>query len=225
MDIFAGLLSIVVINLLLSGDNALVIALASRRLAEEQRKKAILLGSAGAIILRVLLVLAALPLLELPYLRMAGGLLLLWIAIDLVLDENADNTRQKDIQASRNLWGAVKTILVADLVMSLDNVVAIVAAAQGNVPLLLTGLAISVPIIVWGSGAIMVIVARWPQVIIAGAAFLGWIGGEMFVSDEFITLYMSLKFLPGWAIPAVFAAVVLFAEFIVRRTGTGRRFS
>ena len=223
MDFFRGLFSIIAINLLLSGDNALVIAMASRSLTQVQRKAAVMWGSAGAVILRVILALIAVPLLELPYLRMLGGILLLWIAVDLLFNGSGSQSRSQDIRASKNLFGAVKTILVADMVMSIDNVVAIVAVAQGNVSLLIIGLAVSIPIIVWGSKAVMTIMERWPQVIIAGAAFLGWIGGEMFAGDEIIVRYFSPSLLPDWVIPGGFAAVVLFAEFIIKRKVIKRR--
>jgi len=172
--------SIVLANILLSGDNAVVIALAARGLPPEHQKKAIVLGSVAAIIMRVLLTIVAVKLLTLPWLKVVGGLLLLYIGVDLLLDDDEVHDH-----AARpvSIASAVRIILVADLVMSLDNVLAVAAAAQGNTPLLVIGLAISIPLIVFGSTMLLKVMQRFPIIITAGAALLGWLAGEMLLTD------------------------------------------
>jgi YjbE family integral membrane protein len=213
MDYLTILFSIIVVNLLLSGDNALVIALASRRLPPRQQKAAVLWGGAGAVGLRVVLTIGAVWLLTVPYLQLAGGLLLLWVAIQLAADSHHT---QDDIKPAQSLGGAVKTILVADLVMSLDNVVAIAGVSRGNVAMLVVGLAISIPIIIWGSKLIGLLMERWPLAIIAGAAFLGWTGGEMAVADRASLPTMVAYPMLEWLIPGVFAAVVVLMDYMKR---------
>lgn len=210
MDLILPLFSIILINILLSGDNALVIALASRNLPEHQQRAAILWGGAGAIGLRIIFVFVATALLQIPYLQLIGGILLLWIALKLVSD---DHQGTENIEASANLWGAVKTIIVADVVMSLDNVIAIVGVAKGNYLLLIIGLAISIPIIIWGSKLILYFIERWPIIITIGAAFLGWVGGEMFVSESHIAHYLEVYPALHWGIPTLFAIIVLVIEY------------
>jgi YjbE family integral membrane protein len=172
---------IVVIDIVLSGDNAVVIALACRKLPEDQRRKGILWGVAGAVTLRVVLTAFAALLLDLPYLKLIGGLLLLWIGIKLLLPEDAHG--EGEIAASDNLWGAVKTIIVADLVMSIDNVVGVAGAAHGNFGLLIFGLAVSIPLIVWSSQLMLKLMDRFPVIITGGAALLGWVAGSMIGTD------------------------------------------
>jgi YjbE family integral membrane protein len=177
---------IIMIDILLGGDNAVVIALACRRLPPRQRTKGILWGTAGAIGLRVILIFFALTLLAIPFLKLVGALLLLWIGIKLLLPE--DEAAHAQIQASDKLWAAVKTVIVADLVMSVDNVIAIAGAAQGagqahQMPLVIFGLLVSIPIIVWGSQLVIKLMDRFPWIITAGAMLLGWIAGTMAVSD------------------------------------------
>jgi YjbE family integral membrane protein len=176
---------IIMIDILLGGDNAVVIALACRNLPEKQRKLGIIYGTAGAIVLRVLLIAFALALLAIPYLKIVGALLLLWIGVKLMMpeDEEAHN-----INPSDKLWGAVKTVIVADLVMSVDNVLAIAGAAQGagqqhQLPLVIFGLLVSIPIIVWGSQIVLKLMERFPIIIILGAMLLGWIAGQMIYTD------------------------------------------
>jgi len=213
MEYFVGLISIITINLILSGDNALVIALASRRLPEKQQRLAILFGGAGAIIFRILLTFAAIFLLQISYLQLLGGLLLLWIAIKLVKQENEG----ENITAADNLAEAVKTIIIADVVMSLDNVIAIAGVAKGNIMLLVIGLAISIPIIIWGSKAIQMLMEKWPIIILLGAAFLGWTAGDMVVSDPKVA---PLLITYGWleeAVAVTFAALVLIAGTMAER--------
>jgi len=177
---WVAVLQIIAIDIVLGGDNAVVIALASRRLPKEQRNKAIFWGVFGAIALRVILIFFALQLLRIPYLKIVGGLLLLWIGVKLLMPQ--DDGEHK-ISASTHLIGAIKTIIVADAVMSLDNVIAIAAAAKDNLTLVIFGLMVSVPIIVWGSKFVLLLMDRFPIVIVLGAALLGWIAGDMFAHD------------------------------------------
>lgn len=208
MELLVPLFSIIMINLLLSGDNALVIALASRALPKAQQKKAIFWGGAGAVGLRILLTLFAIILLQVPYLQFAGGLLLLWVAVKLMKGEHESH---EDIKAASTIWDAVKTILLADLVMSLDNVIAIAGVAKGHLGLLIIGLAISIPIILWGSRLIMSLMEKWPVIITAGAAFLGWTAGEMMTGDTKIEQLLVSYPWAHWLIPlslAIFVIVV-----------------
>lgn len=172
---------IVMIDVVLSGDNAVVIALACRKLPAEQRRKGILWGVAGAVTLRILLTAFAALLLNLPYLKFGGGLLLLWIGVKLLLPE--DGHGEGGIDAADNLWGAVKTIIVADLVMSIDNVIAVAGAAHGSLGLLIFGLAVSIPLIVWSSQLVLKLMDRFPVIVTGGAALLGWVAGSMIATD------------------------------------------
>jgi len=177
---------IIMIDILLGGDNAVVIALACRKLPPAQRTAGILWGTAGAIVLRVVLIFFALTLLAIPFLKLAGAVLLLWIGIKLLVPEHDD--AHGNIAASDRLWGAVKTVIVADLVMSVDNVIAIAGAAEGaggdhQMPLVIFGLLVSIPIIVWGSQLVIRLMDRFPMIITLGGMLLGWIAGTMLVSD------------------------------------------
>ncbi|HWR06942.1 TerC family protein [Sporomusa sp.] len=214
MDWAVALISIITVNLLLSGDNALVIALASRKLAHEQQKKAIFWGGAGAIGLRIILTFAAIILLRIPYLQLIGGLALLWIAIKLL----AGDEDHEELEAKNSLGDAIRTIIVADMVMSIDNVIAIAAVAKGNFMLLVVGLAISIPIIIWGSKVIHALMERWPIIITIGAAFLGWTAGEMATADKKIMPLLEPYPWTHWAIPAVFAVSVIVVGSILSRT-------
>jgi YjbE family integral membrane protein len=178
-EFWLALFQIILINIVLSGDNAVVIALASRSLPAHQQKKAIIFGSVGAIVLRVILTFFAVYLLTLPYLKLVGAALLLWIGIGLLKGEDDE----EDIEGNEGLIAAIKTIVIADLVMSLDNVIGVAAAAKGNVPLLVLGLVISIPLIIFGSTLILKLMNRFPIIITAGAALLGWVAGEMAISD------------------------------------------
>ena len=197
---------IILIDIVLSGDNAVVIALACRNLAPEQRKKGIFWGVAGAVCLRVALTLCAALVMGLPWLKLGGGLLLLWIAVKLMLPEEEEG---QDIAASEHLWGAVKTIIVADFVMSLDNVIGVAGAAHGSVVLLLFGLAVSIPLIVWSSQMILHAMERFPSIVLLGAGLLGYVAGEMILSDP--GLLALLPELPAWSERAAggFGAIVV----------------
>jgi YjbE family integral membrane protein len=184
---WAALLSIIVANILLSGDNAVVIALASRNLPANQQKKAIFWGSAAAIILRVILTITAVQLLTLPYLKIIGAVLLIYIGVQLLADSDDD----ADMEGSSNIWGAIRTILVADLVMSLDNVIAVAAAAQKGpeetrLILLIIGLGLSIPLIIFGSTMLLKVMDRFPIIITLGAGLLGLLAGGMLVEDPAI---------------------------------------
>ncbi|MEN9711871.1 MAG: hypothetical protein RLY90_132 [Pseudomonadota bacterium] len=175
-----GLLKIIWINILLSGDNAVVIALAARGLPPHQQKRAILFGSGAAVVLRVILTVIAAWLLELQGLQIIGGLLLLWIGAQLLADEEEEAGEAKE---HANMMAAVRTILIADLVMSLDNVIGVAAAAQGDQLLLILGLAISIPLVVFGSSMMIKLMERFPIIIVLGAALIGWVGGETIAND------------------------------------------
>jgi YjbE family integral membrane protein len=177
---WAALGSIVLANIVLSGDNAVVIAMAARSLPATQQKKAIFWGSAAAIVLRIVLTLIAVEMLKWPFLKIVGGLLLLYIGITLLSDEGGGDDGVKHIGT---LAAAVRTILVADLVMSLDNVLAVAAAAKGNTPLLVIGLAVSIPLIIFGSTLLIKVMERFPVIITLGAALLGFLAGEMIFTD------------------------------------------
>jgi YjbE family integral membrane protein len=180
-EFWIALGQIIMIDILLGGDNAVVIALASRRLPEAQRKQAIFWGMFGAVALRVVLIFFALQLLKIPFLKIVGGLLLLYIGIKLLLPQ--DEGGGHDIDASTHLFGAVKTIVIADAVMSVDNVIGIAGAAKDHLGLVIFGLLFSIPIIIWGSRFVLTLMDRFPLVIVFGAALLGWIGGGMIVDD------------------------------------------
>jgi YjbE family integral membrane protein len=183
---------IIMIDILLGGDNAVVIALACRQLPPNLRTKGILWGTVGAIVLRVILIAFALTLLQVPYLKMVGAILLLWIGVKLLVPEDDDHS---NIQGSDKLWAAVKTVIVADLVMSVDNVIAIAGAAQGagethQLPLVIFGLLVSIPIIIWGSQLVLKLMDRFPLIITIGGMLLGWIAGTMFYSDPGLVGYL-----------------------------------
>ena len=193
---------------MLGGDNAVVIALASRRLPEKQRNLAIFWGVFGAIALRVVLIFFALYLLAIPFLKVVGAVLLVWIGVKLLLPEPEGG--EHHIDASTNLVGAIKTIVVADAVMSLDNVIAIAGAAKGSIGLVVFGLVVSVPIIVWGSKLVLKLMDRYPIVIAAGGALLGWIAGDMTATDAALKAPIEAN-IPGahYVLPIAGALLVI----------------
>ena len=182
---WAALGSIILANILLSGDNAVVIAMAARTLPAHQQKKAIFYGSAAAIVMRIVLTLIAVEMLKWPFLKIVGGVLLVYIGVTLLLEDDGGG----DIGAKANggLMTAIRTILVADLVMSLDNVLAVAAAAKGNTLLLVLGLGISIPLIIFGSTLLLKVMERFPVIITLGAALLGFLAGEMVFTDPAVT--------------------------------------
>ena len=188
-----AVLQIIAIDILLGGDNAIVIALACRRLPEAQRKQGIFWGVVGAIALRVILIFFALQLLAIPFLKIVGGLLLLWIGIKLLQPEEEVH---ESIEGSTHLLGAIRTIIIADAVMSLDNVIAVAAAAKGDLGLVVFGILVSIPIVVWGSKFVLKLMDRLPVVITFGGALLGWIAGDMLLGDAVVKPYLEGQ--PGW---------------------------
>lgn len=183
----AALAQIMLVNIVLSGDNAVVIALAARNLPAQHQKQAILWGSGGAIVLRIGLTVIAVELLKIPFLQCIGGLLLVWIAVQLLVEEDEAEGQH---HSHSDLKGAIKTILIADVVMSLDNTLAIAGVAKGDWTLLITGLALSIPLIVVGSTLIMKIMDRFPIVVYIGAALIAWTAGEMIDSDKAVQPYL-----------------------------------
>jgi len=177
-----GLGAIIWVNIILSGDNAVVIALAARSLPQKQQKQAVFWGAAAAVVLRIILTAVAVELLKLSFLKLIGGALLFWIAIKLLLPEEDE----ADVKASDQLFAAIKTILVADLVMSLDNVIAVAAVAKGSLVLLVLGLLISIPLVVYGATMLMKLMDRYPVIITVGAALIGYVAGEMLVTDPVV---------------------------------------
>jgi len=177
---WTGLLSIIWVNIILSGDNAVVIALAARSLPERQQKQAVFWGAGAAVALRIVLTIVAVEMLKLSYLKLIGGVLLFWIAVKLLVPEDGDGD---DVHASDNLWVAIKTILIADLVMSLDNVIAVAAVAKDSFTLLVLGLLISIPLVIFGATILMKLMGRYPVIITVGAALIGYVAGEMLVTD------------------------------------------
>jgi YjbE family integral membrane protein len=195
-EFWPALGQIMLINLILSGDNAVVIALACRSLPPSQRKWGIVLGALVAILMRVAFTVVATRLLQYPWLMLVGSLLLFWIAIKLLVEDG----EAKDVEQSTNVWGAVRVIAIADLVMSLDNVVAIAAAAKGNWSLILIGLATSMPLIIFGATLVMWLLNKMPVLVWAGAALLGWIAGELIVSDPGVLALIKSN-MAGWLAP------------------------
>jgi len=184
---WTALLKIIGVNIVLSGDNAVVIALAARSLPPRQQKQAIFWGAGAAIVMRIILTLFAVALLALPWLKLIGSVLLLWIGVKLLIPEHDD----PNVDASDNLWTAIRTILIADLVMSLDNVIAVAAAAGGHWGLLMIGLAISIPLVIFGATLLVKVMERWPVVITIGAALIGFVAGEMAWEDSAIAAWTS----------------------------------
>jgi YjbE family integral membrane protein len=220
VDVF----KIIVIDLLLSGDNAVVIALACRNLPETQRRKGILYGVGGAIVLRIVLTFFAVSLLSLPYLKLVGALLLLWIGIKLILPEEEGHA-EGTIKADTQLLGAVKTIIIADFVMSLDNVLGVAGAAHGNAMLLIFGLLVSIPLIAWSSQLVLKLIDRFPFIIYGGGALLGYVAGEMLVSEALFEPLLGTLPALHWLTPVLCAMLVLgIAKWLTQRrvqtTGT-----
>ena len=211
-----GILQIIWINIILSGDNAVVIALACRGLPDNLRRTGMILGAGVAVVLRIVFTLAVVYLLETPFLRIIGGLLLLWIAIKLLVQEEEG---EGNVKASDRLWSAVWTVAVADMVMSLDNVLAIAAVAKGSTFLLILGLLISIPLIVAGASLIMMLLSRFPVLVWAGALLLGWVAGDMLVSDPFLVGRYGAERMHALHYPgaAMGAAIVLLGGFLWRR--------
>jgi YjbE family integral membrane protein len=187
-----ALLQIIGVNIVLSGDNAVVIALAARSLPDKQRKQAVVIGSGAAVLMRIILTMVAVELLRLPYLKLIGAVLLLWIGVQLLAPEGDDEDGHAR-KAASGMTAAVRTILLADLVMSLDNVIAVAAAAKGSLALLVLGLLISIPLVIFGSTLLMKLMDRWPIIVTIGAALLGWVAGEMAVTDPSVKDWIDAR--------------------------------
>lgn len=210
---------IIMIDILLGGDNAVVIALACRKLPPAQRVKGILWGTAGAIILRVVLIAFALTLLQVPYLKLVGAALLVWIGVKLLAPQDEDE--HSNIQGSDRLWAAVKTVIIADLVMSVDNVIAIAGAATGagekhQLPLVIFGLLVSVPIIIWGSQMVLKLMDRFPIIITVGGMLLGWIAGTMAHSDPALQDWLPQTSVWSYSMGIAGAVLVYGAGLVIR---------
>lgn len=208
-------LEIIWINILLSGDNAVVIALACRSLPPKQRLMGTVLGALAAIVLRIIFTMMTTWLMDTPWLKAIGAVLLLWIAVKLLVPEDHD---EDSIKAHDSIWKAVQTIAVADVIMSLDNVIAIAAAAKGSMPLIIFGLVISVPLIIFGSTLLLKVIDRLPMLVWAGAALLGWIAGEILIEDKGVVDRLGhLPQLP-WEIGGAILVLVV-GYFLRKRAG------
>ncbi|HVQ06022.1 MAG TPA: TerC family protein [Burkholderiaceae bacterium] len=213
-EFWIALSQIMLINIVLSGDNAVVIAMASRSLSPKHQKKAILFGSVGAIVLRIVLTFFAVYLLSMPYLKLVGAALLLWIGVGLLKGDDGE----ENLEGSSNLITAIKTIIVADIVMSLDNVVGVAAAAKGDVLLLVIGLAVSIPLIIFGSAIILKLMTRFPIIITLGAGLLGWVAGDMALTDPVVTDFVAQRHSLHNVVPALGAiGVVIVGKWLTSR--------
>lgn len=216
-----ALLQIIGLNIILSGDNALVIALACRSIPVEQRKWGILLGTSAAMALRIIFAVIIVYLLEVPFLKFIGSLLLVWIAVKLVVPEDGDGKNSG--HEATSLWHAVKIVAIADVVMSLDNVLSIAAAAKGSVLLLSLGIAISMPLMAVGSAMMLWVLDRFPLLAVAGAGLLGWIAGELAVHDDIAGSWIAthVSWLPA-VLPGLLCAAVMAVGILLRRARTAR---
>ena len=219
---WVGLWQIILVNIVLSGDNAVVIALAARSLPPHQQNKAVMWGAGAAVAMRIVLTIIAVELLRWPWLKLIGAVLLLWIAVKLLLPEDGGS---EGVDSSDNLWAAIKTILIADLVMSLDNVIAVAAAAKGSITLLVLGLAISIPLVIFGATMLMKLMDRWPIIITIGAALLGWVAGDMAVTDPVVKDWVDANAAwLHWAAPVAGAVFVVAAgKWLAARAEAGHK--
>jgi len=219
---WVALMQIIGVNIVLSGDNAVVIALAARSLPQKQQKAAIIWGSGGAVIMRIILTVVAVEMLKWPYLKLIGAVLLLWIAVKLLVPEDEG---EGDINTSDNLMAAIKTILIADLVMSLDNVIGVAAAAKDSLLLLILGLGISIPLVVFGSTILLKLMDRFPIIITIGAGLLGWVSGEMAATDPIIKDWVNANMhWLHWVAPAIGAIfVIAMGKWFAARTAVAHK--
>ncbi|MBB6576203.1 YjbE family integral membrane protein [Comamonas odontotermitis] len=218
-DFWIGLVKIIWINIILSGDNAVVIALAARSLPPEQQKKAVMFGSGAAVVLRIVLTVVAAKLLELSFLQIIGGCLLLWIGLQLLTGNEDDEGASK---GTGSMMAAIRTILIADLVMSLDNVIAVAAAAQGNMVLLILGLAISIPLVIFGSTLMIKLMERFPVIVILGAGLIGWVGGETIMNDKLLHSYVEANPMLHYVAAAAGAALVVGLGLWLQKRGEAK---
>ncbi len=221
-DAVIALAQIMLINVVLSGDNAVVIALACRRLSPKHQKMAFLWGSVGVVVLMVILTVFVVYLLSLPYLELAGSGMLLWIGIKLLVAE--DGGEDGKIEQKATLLAAIRTIIIADMIMSLDNVLAMAAAAKGHLWMLVVGLVVTVPVILFGSALLMKLMERFPVFVMVGAALIGWVAGEMAISDPAIKSWVDVHAAILHSVAPIFcAALVIATGKIVERAGAKRR--
>ena len=220
---WTALAEIIGVNIVLSGDNAVVIALAARSLPPAQRRKAVVFGSLAAIVMRIILTVVAAQVLTLPWLRIIGSVLLLWIGIKLLVPHEEGHLADGGTRAS-GIAAAIRTILIADLVMSLDNVIAVAAAAKGSIPLLMIGLGISIPLIIFGSAIILKLMDRFPVIITLGGALLGFVAGEMLIGDTAISEWINTEagFMHYVAPAAGAVLVVMVGRWLAARAQSGK---
>lgn len=212
-DNIVAILQIIWIDILLAGDNAVVIALACRSLTGRQRTIGVVLGSGAAILLRVIFTLMAATLMTMPWIKAIGAILLLWVAVKLLVPQEHGD---ENIKAHNSVWKAVQTIAVADLVMSLDNVLAVAAASKGSTALIVFGLIVSIPLVVFGSALLLKIIDRYPLLVWAGAALLGWVAGEIFALDSGVTGILGRQ-LPQLPLAILGVLFVVAAGYVIRR--------
>jgi YjbE family integral membrane protein len=211
---FSDLLAIIIIDLVLAGDNAILIGMAARNLPKSQQRRVIFLGTLGAIIVRAFATLVVVWLLKIPGLLVGGGLLLIWIAYGLLTEKN----EHTQVEAGQSMWAAIRTIIVADAVMGLDNVLAVAGAASGSFMLVITGLVISVPVVVWGSTIVLKFIERYPVIMYVGAGVLALTAGKMITSEPFLHPFFSVT--PGikWLVIGLIIGGVLFVGGKRRQT-------
>jgi YjbE family integral membrane protein len=212
----SGLFSVVIIDLLLAGDNAVVIAMAVRSLPKEQKRKGILFGAGAAVLLRVVLTVFVAQLLQVSFVKLAGGALILWIAVKLFVEGAPQETNEKE---AKTIGQAVKIIIIADITMATDNMLAVAGASHGNVFLLLFGLGLSIPFVVFTSNLLSMLMDRFPMILYAGAAILGKVGGEMIITDPVTVRLLAPGKIFHYAVEVGFAAgVIMVGKFLVKRT-------
>ncbi|PLR79530.1 hypothetical protein CVD25_21765 [Bacillus canaveralius] len=209
MEFLSSLLAIIVIDLVLAGDNAILIGLAARNLPKGQQKKVILWGSVGAILIRIVATLTVVWILKIPGLHLVGGLLLVIIAYKLLAEENDHS----DVKAGENFWSAIRTVIIADALMGLDNVLAVAGASHGNIALVILGLLISVPIVMWGSTLMLKWIDRFPIIITIGSAILAWTASKMIINEPFLHDYFSNAIIKYGFEFLIIAGVILAGRF------------
>ncbi|GIP20277.1 TerC family protein [Paenibacillus sp. J22TS3] len=217
VDFWTVLMSIILIDLVLAGDNAIVIGLAARNVPKEDQKKVIMWGTIGAILVRVVMTILVVQLLAVPGLRLVGGLALLWIAYKLIVDD-----KNHEIKAGNRSWAAIRTIIIADTMMGLDNVLAVAGAAHGDNLMVIIGLAISVPIMIWGSTVILKLTERFPIVITLGAAVLAWTAAKMLVDEPMISAWFTNGFIKYGFEIVMIALVVGIGNYVKRNNARQR---
>ncbi len=207
-DFLFGLISIVIIDLILAGDNAVVIAMAVRSLSRDERRKGIIFGAGAAVLLRVILTFFAAQLLLVKFIKLAGGILILWIAVKLFIE---GAPKEEGAREAKTLWQAIWVIVVADITMSTDNVLAVAGASEGNLFLLLFGLGLSIPFVVFTSSLLSMLMDRYPVIIYIGAAILGRVGGEMIMTDPFVVGILNPSDVLQYGVEAFFTVGVIVA--------------